>query len=490
MVGIAVPANLLLRRLATGLAWAGCLLWCFGGAIANYLRDQHYQEHFVYLWVFFALALWQTLRGPFRLRFALDTWRDRSAVALTLASALMLWVGSAAGSSTSQRMALMVFATGVALLAVVRWTWKRCVLHGLLLLLCFGVPYSIFFPITSKLQYGVAEILALPAKLGWVGYEMVGHVVVYPHYRLAITADCSGIGQLLTFVGIAVLGVLSSAPNRPRTVLVLLVAVVLAWLSNVVRVAFFVWCVGRGWTAVIDDPDLHAGLGFLTFLPFVSALVWLLMRTHRRLPATADLPMAAGRWPLWVLLVPLVAVAVAPGSERSELTAPPYFARLEQPPGHQVLMRGPSEASDKGAYDTPWLVNARFVDAGERTFDLFYYATNTRSQLAVHKIANCLYVPGAQVRYEPAIEVDGLQWWRLAIDVGVPELSTQLYFAFEVDGQRCDDSWATSWRVLQSRMFGGTGEVRLWRVAFAGAMRAQPDPYVVEVLTWLGGLSR
>lgn len=490
MVGLSVPANLLFRQLAVVCLWLLGIAWCFGGSIANYLRDQHYQEHFVYLWVFFALALWRTLRGPFRARFGLESWRDRSAVALVLASALLLWVGSAAGSSTSQRMALMVFATGLALVAVVRWTWKRCVLHGLLLLLCFGVPYSIFFPVTSKLQYGVAEILALPAKLGWVGYEMVGHVVVYPHYRLAITADCSGIGQLLTFVGIAALGVLSSAPNRRRTLLVLLVAVVLAWLSNVVRVAFFVWCVGRGWTAVIDDPNLHAGLGFLTFLPFVSALVWLLMRTHRPLPDSPNLPVPTGRWPAWSLLAPLLLVALAPGAERTELPAPPYFARLEQPPGHQVQMRGPSEASDKGAYDTPWLVNARFVDARERTFDLFYYATNTREQLAVHKIANCLYVPGAQVRYEPAIEVDGLRWWRLAIDVGVPELSTQLYFAFEVDGQRCDDSWATSWRVLQSRMFGGSGEVRLWRVAFAGAMRAQPDPYVVEVLTWLGSLSR
>ncbi|MFM1872514.1 MAG: hypothetical protein RL398_1936 [Planctomycetota bacterium] len=485
-----MAADVKLRPLVFVFVAAALMAWAFGSAIVSYLRDQHYQEHFVYLWVFFALALWRSLRGPFRPRFGWSSTRDRCSLAMLVAAYGLAIVGSAAGSSTSRRFALVMLLTAFALLVVSRWSWKRCVMHGLLLLLCFGIPYSIYFPITSKLQFGVAELLALPARWGWVGYEMVGHVVVFPHYRLAITADCSGIGQLLTFLGIAGLGVLSSAPDGRRTLLVTVVAVALAWLSNVVRVAIFVCCAGVGWAAAVDDPDLHAGIGFLTFLPFVTALVWILMRTHRKPDDAVGVRVADGKLAVGWLLVPLLLVGAVADPVKQPLAAPPYFAALESPPGHSVLMRGPSEAADKVGYDTEWLVNARFVRADERTFDLFYYATNTRDQLSVHKIANCLYVPGAQVSYAAPVEVDGMPWWRVSIDVGVPELSTQLYFAFEVDGVRCDDSWATSLRVLRSRVFGGSGEVRLWRVAFPGFMKEVPGEYESSVLRWLGALAR
>lgn len=485
-----MAVNVTLRPSVFVLVATALVAWAFGSAIVSYLRDQHYQEHFVYLWVFFGLALWRSLRGPFRTRFGWSAPRDRFALALTAAAYGLAVVGSAAGSSTSRRFALVMLLTSLALLIVARWSWIRCLMHGLLLLLCFGIPYSIYFPITSKLQFGVAELLALPSRWGWVGYEMVGHVVVFPHYRLAITADCSGIGQLLTFLGIAGLGVLSSAPNGRRTVMVTVVAVALAWLSNVVRVAIFVLCAGLGWTAAIDDPDLHAGIGFLTFLPFVTALVWILLRTHRRPAEVVDITPVPGRLAVGWLLAPLLLVGLLADPARQPLAAPAYFAALESPPGHTVLMRGPTEAADKAGYDTEWLVNARFVRADERTFDLFYYATNTRDQLSVHKIANCLYVPGAQVSYAAPVEIDGMPWWRVAIDVGVPELSTQLYFAFEVDGVRCDDSWATSLRVLRSRVFGGSGEVRLWRVAFPGFLREVPGEYETGVLRWLGSLAR
>ncbi|MBM3961908.1 MAG: hypothetical protein FJ306_08430 [Planctomycetes bacterium] len=50
------------------VALAACLLWVFRGTLASYLADQHDQEHFLYLWVFLALALWRSVRRPFRAR--------------------------------------------------------------------------------------------------------------------------------------------------------------------------------------------------------------------------------------------------------------------------------------------------------------------------------------------------------------------------------------------------------------------------------------
>lgn len=474
-------ALLLACWLLTGIA--------FGDSLFAYLRDQHYQEHFVYLWLFFALTLLRTLRGPFRLRFGLTLLRDRLALLTCALAYLLAVVGALAGSSTSRRVALGALLTSLSLVAVARWSWRRCVMHGLLLLLCFGIPYSMYFPITSRLQFGVAELLALPANWGWVDYQMVGHVVVLPNYRLAITANCSGLGQLLTFLGIAGLGVLSSRPARSRTIWVTVAAVLLAWLSNLARVACFIGCLAWGWHDAVDDAALHAGIGFLVFLPFAMALIWLLLRTHQPLVRTGDVAVAPGRWHIAWLLLPMFLVTLAKVGEPPQLPKPRFFDALKQPPAHQLIMHGPSEAADKLDYGTPWLLNARFGDAAGHSFDLFYYATNTREQLSVHKVANCLYVPGAAIRYLPSVQVGGKEWWRVSIDVGVPELSSSVYFAFEVDGERCDDSSQSSWRVLRNRMLGGDGNVQLWRVAFPGAAQGAPSDYEATLLEWLSRLA-
>ena len=50
---------------------AAALLWVYWAGLESYLADQHYQEHFAYLWCFVALTLWRTLKGPFRSRFGL-----------------------------------------------------------------------------------------------------------------------------------------------------------------------------------------------------------------------------------------------------------------------------------------------------------------------------------------------------------------------------------------------------------------------------------
>ena len=60
------------------LVAAGVLL-AYWQALGAYLLDQHYQEHFVYLWAFLALALWRSLRGPFRARFGFGRGTSRRA---------------------------------------------------------------------------------------------------------------------------------------------------------------------------------------------------------------------------------------------------------------------------------------------------------------------------------------------------------------------------------------------------------------------------
>jgi exosortase/archaeosortase family protein len=384
----------------------------------------------------------------------------------------------------------VVFLTGVSLLVVSAWTWRRCVLHGALMQVCFGLPYSLWFPLTAKLQWGVAAVVALPARLGLADYTVDGAVVQFPGYTLAITADCSGLGQVLTFVGIAALGVASSAANRRRTLALFAVAIVLAWLSNLARVGMFVLLVAYGAHWSIDSPFWHSTLGFLAFLPFVCVLVWIVLRTHTPLSRGFDAGLRPGRLPIvWIVAPMLAAKLLVGGAGAGEAAAPAWFAHIEQPPGHRLDVRAVSEDADKAAYDTPWLVNARFQDAAGDWFDLFHYTTHSRSHLCVHTVAACLHAPDQRARYEPPVDVGGRAWWRVALDRDDDGTSSHVYFAFEVGGVRLDDSARTQWRVFRERLFGGSWEVRFTRVVLPGPLPAEPTPRERAILGWLGELT-
>lgn len=461
----------------------------FWEALLGYVRDHHYQEHFVYLWIFLGLTLWRSLEGPFRGRFGFATGRDRTGFALVFLGILLMLASDRAGSSTGMRTSLVAFLSGCAVLAVPGWSMKRCLMHGLLLLLCFGLPQSVYYPLTSQLQYGVATCVAVPAWLGLADYSVHLTEVWFPDYTLVITPDCSGLGQLLTFVAIAALGVLSSAPNRKRTIWMLILAVSLAWLSNLTRVSLFVFLVGIGFTQSIDNATWHAAIGFLVFLPFVFVLVAALLKTHLRRSATGVSVADPGRVHLAWLLAPLLGAHFFFGTvDQPELPEPAYFKALASPPKHTLEQRAPTEESDRYAYDTPWLINARFRSADGQFFDLLHYATRSTSHLCVHKIAECLNAPGQELHYEPPVVVAGKQWWRIALDRDELELnSMHLYFAFEIGGERYDDGVFTQFEAMRQRILGGSWDVRLTRVMFAGNLPAAPSDYEIEVLTWLAG---
>ena len=103
---------------ATAALTAVALAWIFWDGIARYVGDQHYQEHFLYLWCFVAVALGKTLRGPFRSRFSLTSCRDRAGLAMVAAATVALALALTSGSSTILRSSLVVMLTGMAIWVV------------------------------------------------------------------------------------------------------------------------------------------------------------------------------------------------------------------------------------------------------------------------------------------------------------------------------------------------------------------------------------
>lgn len=484
-VAIEVRAALAGQRVDRWFAWAGLamLVVAFSSALLAYAHDTYYQSHFVFLWLFFGAAVFRAGRSDLCLRVGCSSWRDAAGLIVALAALGMLYVGLLTGSSTAQRLGLVGAFLAVGLLALRGWTVTRCLLFALFALLCFGVPYSTYHALTDRFRSSFMFLLEAMGPL--LGYRADGVVLVFADYRLAITPDCSGFNQLVTFFGLAFLGTLTGRTTARRALLLFVVATVLAYASNLFRVLVFVVGVACGQHALIENEDLHAAVGFVAYAPFIVGFIALILRTHRPLPApAAPLPRGRRRLPLGLLALPFLGLWGVDQLRPPPYDEPPdYTAGLQQPPGYRIAARASTEAWERDAYDTPWLVNARFAAVdGSGSFELFAYLTRSRSHLAVHQISNCLAVPGYEVVYGPPVVVDGRTFWSL--ELTGKQQRYHGYFAFWVDGEDRDDSLATQLHVFRKRLLGGVREVGLTRFLLPGPLAAELPARDRALLAW------
>lgn len=458
------------------------LLFCFQAPLLAYVRDHHYQSHFLFLWAFFAAALIKDGRGAFCRRVPLDR-RTCLGFALGVVALMLFWGGSITGSSTVQRLALVGSFAAWLVTAARGWPVARCLGYGTFALLCFGLPYSAYFQVTKVFrQVFVAALEWLPTVLP-LGYTVDGLALQFPHYRLAITADCSGFNQLLTFLGIAFLGIMTGRPSRRRAVLLICAGTVLALLSNLARILVFVLLVSLQQFQFIDNAELHAAVGLVAYAPFILLFLWMILashRPHRRAPR--PLPPARGL-PVVAALLPLLAVRLITLQDQAvDPREPALFAGIDAPPGCEVRARAPTEAYEREVYETPWLVNVTHADGDGHEFELFAYVTRGRRHLAVHQISQCLDTPGTRVEYGPPVEVGGHMYWTLEL-IG-PEHQLHGYFAFHIEGENRDDSLSTQLEVLGRRLLGGVPEVGLTRFLMPGPLRLPVPPRDRRWLAW------
>ena len=462
--------------------------FCFHAPVVTYVSDHHYQSHFLFLWAFFAAALIKTGRGRFAARICRGPRGVAGSVLAVLALALF-HAGLVTGSSTAQRLAVVVTFVALLLLVAVGWSPRRCLGWGAFALMCFGVPYSAYFALTRIFRQSFMFVLEALPRFTPLQYEVQGLALHFDGYHLSITPDCSGFNQLVTFFGLAFLGSLTARPALRRTALLFVVGAVLAYASNVARIVGFVVLVGLEQYQFIEDPDLHSVVGFVAYAPFILGFIWLILRTHT---PTASRPRGEGeaeltRLPAVALLVPFVALRLLHLAEPEVSTQEPRFmVGVDAPPGYQMLRRSPSEGLERDTYETPWLLNAAFGGPGRPAFELFSYLTRSRRHLAVHQISHCLDVPGTEVVYGDPIEVAGRTFWTLEL---ISENSWYHgYFAFWVDGEDFDDQFGTQLEVFSRRLLGGgVQEVGLTRFLMPGPLQRPLSAADRALLAWRAG---
>lgn len=235
------PSSLAGRLQVWGAHWralvvAGAVVVLYLPVIINLIDqwwvDPNYSHGFV-VPLFSAYLLWERRRELAEIQPRPTSW----GLAIVLGSLVMLFLGSLAAELTLPRVSLIGIIVGL-LLFLQGWPLLKKVAFPLgVLLLMIPIPgvvyYQLVFPlqiIATKLAAGTLQALHLMPVL------REGNILVLPSGRLEVAEACSGIRSLMSLLTIAVIyGHLAEKKQWIRVVLCLLI-VPIAVLSNSVRV--------------------------------------------------------------------------------------------------------------------------------------------------------------------------------------------------------------------------------------------------------------
>jgi EpsI family protein len=248
--------------------------------------------------------------------------------ALVLIGLALLSVGRLGGLMALQAFSLIVTLSGLVLF---RWG-PRVFRVGRFplayLLLAMPVWDYLFWSIQLPGQRAAATMAT--ALLRTVGVPALNHGITIdlPNVSLEVMAECSGINQLLALTTMAIPAAYLWIDTRARRACLVLIAIVLGYLSNGLRVAILGWLTWQGYR--VSDPHsvVHLAPGFfsvgIAYLVLGGCLTWLskanlAQQVGAASISTAPLPAPAARrqWFEFALLIVMICTGA------SQLTAMP-----------------------------------------------------------------------------------------------------------------------------------------------------------------------
>jgi len=197
-------------------------------------------------------------------------------------AAFVLGIGGVLAANDSLLRWSAVFAATAILQALatprVRRAWTAPILA---LLLLVPWPYVIYFSVTARLQRLSTAAAAWTLQSSGVPLAREGNLLHFPGYDLEIVDACSGLRSLLTMTAMAGVIAVASKLGPRRTVGILLLAIPLALLSNLLRLAL------TGYAARLGGPEtaesvFHLGGGLLSFGLGALVLGWFAFRPRGR----------------------------------------------------------------------------------------------------------------------------------------------------------------------------------------------------------------
>jgi len=159
-----------------------------------------------------------------------------SGILLIVFALLVLFAGVAAQEYFSKRASLVFLLAGI-ILFLMGWQWlKTLALPVGFLFFMIPLPYIVYDALAFPLKLFVAKFSVISLKLMGVVVWREGNIIMFPQTVLEVADACSGLRSLMSLLALGVaLAVLSQDKTSRRVVLVLL-TIPIAILTNMIRV--------------------------------------------------------------------------------------------------------------------------------------------------------------------------------------------------------------------------------------------------------------
>jgi EpsI family protein len=239
---------------------------------------------------------WTTLR---RLPVTQDYARG---AALVLMGLVMLSVGRLGGLMSLQALSLLVTLSGLMLFLMGSRVIRALRFPLAYLLLAMPVWDYLFASIQLPGQRAAATMATVLLKVAGVPALHHGTTIDLPNVSLEVMAECSGINQLLALTTMAIPAAYLWIDTGLRRTCLVLIAIVLGYLSNGLRVAILGWLTWQGY--LVSDPHtvIHLAPGFfsvgLAYLVLGACLTWLSKTNEKENGTVIEMPGALPHVPV------------------------------------------------------------------------------------------------------------------------------------------------------------------------------------------------
>ncbi|MGA2990584.1 MAG: exosortase/archaeosortase family protein [Candidatus Korobacteraceae bacterium] len=238
------------------------------GLVAQWLEDANYSHGFL-VPLFSAYVLWERRRE-------LASVQPRPTplgLILLLGSLAVLFLGSIGAELFLSRVSLLGVIAGLLLFLHGAPLVRKMAFPLLLLLLMIPIPGVIYYQIVFPLQLLASKLAANVLEFSRVMPIMrEGNVLILPTARLEVAEACSGIRSLMSLLTVGVIYGYLAEPRRWIRVLLCVLIVPIAVVSNAGRVIFSALGVEFVGTSVLEGAS-HLIAGLVVFMIAIAMLV-------------------------------------------------------------------------------------------------------------------------------------------------------------------------------------------------------------------------
>ncbi|WP_226989259.1 exosortase A [Desulfuromonas sp. TF] len=149
---------------------------------------------------------------------------------------VMLIVGAAGTEYFTQRISLVLLLAGIILYWFGREVLRILALPVVFLVFMVPLPYIVYDAIAFPLKLLVAKVSVATLKAAGVIVWREGNIIMFPNVTLEVADACSGLRSLMSLLAIGVSYAFIFHNSRLQRILLILMAVPIAMISNMFRV--------------------------------------------------------------------------------------------------------------------------------------------------------------------------------------------------------------------------------------------------------------